>query len=106
MKPNKQQIIPPANGWKAQSLYLVEVAFNDANVIHTAIFYTGYLTDGKPSGYNELCLYDDKYTISDVVYLRALKFVIEQPRTHAKTLSSNIGKTILQGGLDTSAITL
>jgi hypothetical protein len=28
------------------------VAFSSGNVIHKSLFYSGFLTDGKPCGYN------------------------------------------------------
>jgi len=48
-----QTIIPPADGWKPNTLYLVKVAYNRANPIHKALFYSGFLTDkGQPGSYN------------------------------------------------------
>lgn len=85
-----QLIIPPANGWKAESLYLVEVSFSKSNVIHNAVFYTGFLEKGQPAGYNELCLYEDKQDIGDVIFMRAVKFLYKLGRRSTK----NTGKTI------------
>lgn len=46
--------IAPAGGWKPQTYYVCEVAFSADNVIHKAIFYTGFLNgrNGEPEGYN------------------------------------------------------
>ena len=48
----KGTIIPPKGGWKDRTYYIVKVAFSSGNVIHKSLFYSGFLTDGKPCGYN------------------------------------------------------
>lgn len=73
--------IPPADGWEPQTYYLVEVAFSSGNPIKRYFFYSGFINDGKPSGYN--CLLsptgDDKPPISRIYYLKALtKIDMEQ----------------------------
>ena len=70
------QIIPPAKGWEQHSLYQVEVSFDKNNVVHRAVFYSGFLHEGQPAGYNQLWspLYDDApLTISNAHYLKVLR---------------------------------
>lgn len=87
-----QHIIPPKGGWKERTWYHVEVAFTNTNPIHGALFYSGFLHDGNPAGYNTLVShsYDDetyafahsrkvyekvlfKREIHEVYFLRVLK---------------------------------
>lgn len=42
----KKTIIPPEHGWKERQYYVVEVAFNEHNPIHKALFYSGFLNGG------------------------------------------------------------
>ena len=46
----KRKIIKPFLGWKSQTWYLVEVAYNEYNPIHRDLFYTGFL-NGKEEGF-------------------------------------------------------
>lgn len=70
----ERTIIPPEGGWDERSYYLVDVAFSKHNVIHRGFFHTGFLNgkDGTPGAYNELSFYEDKKTISDVFYMKAV----------------------------------
>lgn len=55
MNLKKRTIYKPKNGWKERTYYIVDVAFSANNVIHRAIFYTGFLNgekDGEPGAYN------------------------------------------------------
>lgn len=52
MPPKEKTIIPPAGGWKERTYYVVETAINPCNVVHRAIFYSGFLDKGEPAGYN------------------------------------------------------
>lgn len=56
LPPCKRTIIPPPNGWKPRTYYTVEVAWTEHNVIHKAVFYTGFLNgpNGEPGGYNQI----------------------------------------------------
>lgn len=90
-KPLVPKIIPPENGWKKCSLYLVEVAHNPNNPIHVSTFYTGFLDNkGNPAGYNEVHTpgMHESYEISDIYYLKALKLIADgselekSPNTH------------------------
>lgn len=70
-----QHIYPPPDGWLPQTLYLVEVKFFANNPVHRSTFYTGFLDNGKPCGYNDLhnpgmC---ESNQIEDVFYLRAIR---------------------------------
>lgn len=69
----KQYIYPPKGGWKQNAYYIVDVAFSINNPIHRRIFYTGFLNDGQPAGYNHFDSdYEDgQLTISDATYVKA-----------------------------------
>lgn len=71
----KGTIIPPAEGWESDTYYIVEVAFSGNNVIFRVIFYSGFVRDGKPCGYNGLLStkLDDKPEISELYYLKVLE---------------------------------
>jgi hypothetical protein len=68
-------IIPPKEGWKPESYYVVEVAFFAYNPIHRAIYYSGFLMHDNPCGYNQLWnpCYEGKYEIADIFYLRVIE---------------------------------
>ena len=44
----------PKGGWKESTYYVCNVAFSSHNVIHRAMFFTGFLNgkNGTPGGYN------------------------------------------------------
>lgn len=68
-------ILKPTQGWDAHAWYIVEVAYEPNNVIHKALFYSGYLDgEGRPGGYN--CLinpsYDCNPSIGKVYYLAVI----------------------------------
>jgi len=69
--------IPPKNGWKPDTYYIVDAAFSANNPIHRKIFYTGFLDDkGAPCGYNGFAKFsggDYSYDISDVYYIKAIR---------------------------------
>lgn len=54
MEVDKPRRLEPLGGWKAHTYYVCRVAFSANNVIHNAIFYTGFLNgkNGGPGGYN------------------------------------------------------
>lgn len=55
MPPGKRTVIPPEGGWKRNSYYVVDVAWNSANPVHRAIFCCGLLNDrGEPGNYNQV----------------------------------------------------
>lgn len=46
-------MVPPEDGWKPQTWYLVEVSYRPSNPMHKALFFTGFLDeDGLPAGYS------------------------------------------------------
>ena len=50
----------PEGGWKQNTFYFVEVAWNINNPIHPAIFYSGFLdSKGNPDGYS--CIFNPTY---------------------------------------------
>jgi hypothetical protein len=72
--PIKKAIIPPTNGWKPQSYYKVKVALNANNPIHESIFYSGFLHEGEPAGYNQVWnpTYDRTFPIHEIFYLKVI----------------------------------
>jgi len=91
----KRKIIKPLLGWKSQTWYLVDVAYNEHNPIYRDLFYTGFL-NGKeggflpwrkknPGGYNSITCFGPHYNfitcqgsakeISEVFYLKPIKIV-------------------------------
>jgi hypothetical protein len=71
-------IYPPEDGWKERTWYLVEVSIRPGNPIWKGLFYTGFLQDGKPSGYNgffpaNCAPTEGSYPIQAARYLKAVK---------------------------------
>jgi len=62
LPPVNRTIIKPKGGWKERTYYAVLAAFNPTNIVHRAIFYSGYLhvggkfsgPKGTPAGYNQI----------------------------------------------------
>jgi hypothetical protein len=84
-RPLIKQIIPPRNGWKACSWYLVDVSYNDGNPIHRQLFYTGFLNGNekgtKPGGYNFITAQGDSdygHKINDIYYMRAIRLLVNE----------------------------
>ena len=75
LKIKKGTIIPPVNGWKEKTYYVVRVALGSENVIHKSLFYSGFLQDSKPCGYNCLLnpVYDTKYKLTQTYYLQVIE---------------------------------
>lgn len=75
----KGTVIPPKEGWEERTYYIVEVAYSKGNLIHKTIFYSGFLSSGKPSGYN--CILsptnDGKYNINDLYYLKVIRKLVD-----------------------------
>ena len=71
MKDKKQIIMPPEDGWEHSTYYVVEIAMNKNNPIFKEIFYTGFLSDGKPSGYNMIQGIQEE--IKHVYYMKAIR---------------------------------
>lgn len=74
----------PKGGWKESTYYICNVAFSSHNVIHRAMFYTGFLNgnNGTPGGYNGFVCragYEDgplKYT--DAFYVEPLYELMDE----------------------------
>ena len=74
-------IHPPEGGWKDNTFYVVEVAYKPLNMIHKAIFYTGFCDEkGVPQGYNWLKNggYEDLCSIQEAYYLKAIAELPEE----------------------------
>ncbi len=77
---DKKEIIPPIEGWLEKAYYLVEVAWSNGNPIHRAIFYTGFLHNDHPAGYNQL--YNGSYSIFEdhsitfVYYMKSIRLLV------------------------------
>ena len=71
---SKGTVIPPKGGGRARTWYIVNVSYSATNTIHKSLFFTGFLTDGKPSGYNILVneTYESNKKISDAYYIEAV----------------------------------
>ncbi|AUR92077.1 hypothetical protein NVP1188A_70 [Vibrio phage 1.188.A._10N.286.51.A6] len=67
-------IIPPEGGWKDQCTYRVLVCFSSGNPKHEAIFYSGFVINGQPAGYNQLFnpTWEKNHNIHDVYYLSVI----------------------------------
>lgn len=70
----ERKIYAPEGGWKPQAFYVVEVSFNESNPIHLDIFYTGFLNNGNPAGYNKF-IFAEGSTISAAIYMKPVKFL-------------------------------
>lgn len=72
----EKRIIPPPDGWKAHTLYLVHVSFRGSNPIHEAFCMVGFVDkDRNPAGYSEIYSnsYDQVYPFSYLRYIRAIR---------------------------------
>lgn len=64
----------PDGGWEPQTWYLVEVAFSNNNPIHRQLFFSGFISNGEPCGYNMFAITGDELIeYSDAVYLRVVE---------------------------------
>ncbi len=79
LTPNK---IPPPEGWKAHTYYLVEVSFGSHNAVHLSILAVGFLginsPKGMPGNYSEVWnnTYGKIYHYEDVHYIKAIKELV------------------------------
>ncbi len=70
----KKEIIPPKDGWKESTHYIVDVSYSSGNPVHRSIFYTGFLQDGRPCGYNVIFNpTSDLSHIGEVHYMKAIR---------------------------------
>lgn len=72
--PVAKGVFPPKGGWKENTMYIVDVAFTQSNVIHQSYFFSGFLSDGKPSGYNQIInpTYEEPESMKSTYYMKAL----------------------------------
>ena len=72
MPPKERTIIPPVDGWRPLTYYIVEAAFSTTNPMHDYIFFTGFLNgrDNTPGGYNHFDNTDDYLEIRQAHYLK------------------------------------
>lgn len=82
LPPKERTIYPPAGGWKPQTYYVAHVAHRSTNVVHRAVFYSGFLDKYKnPQGYNVVwnATYEsgDQWPIHEAHYLRVVAEIPE-----------------------------
>ena len=64
---------PPKGGWKERTYYSVLASFFSTNPLHVYVFYSGFLQDGKPCGYNEFCCTEDREEYTDAYIILPIK---------------------------------
>ena len=72
MPPTTRTIIPPADGWRPQTYYIVEASFSTTNPIHDYVFFSGFLNgkEDTPGGYNHFDITDEYTEIHAAHYLK------------------------------------
>jgi len=93
----KRTIIPPKDGWKQKTYYIIECAFSKTNVIHKSILYSGFLHNGEPSGYSFIISagYENIKSFHEAFYIKVLSsFSLEY---RADDIVSGINKEIKNG---------
>lgn len=73
LPPAERTIIPPEGGWVPRTYYVVEVASRPSNLIHRAIFYSGFLNEGVPAGYN--AIYNATYEREDIKPIQRVHYL-------------------------------
>jgi hypothetical protein len=72
----KRLEIPPKNGWKEQTYYIVDAAFSEGNPIHRRIYLHGFNKWGKVNNFNRVVSgFPDSahgYQIKDWYYIKAI----------------------------------
>ena len=66
--------IPPIDGWKPDTYYIVDAAFSNQNPIHRRIFYTGFPKYGKSNAY--ACITSPVWHNEDILdwyYIKAIR---------------------------------
>jgi len=83
-----KRIIPLPEGWKERTLYLVDVSYRPSNPIHRSVFYTGFLHNGNPCGYNEVHAPGMKghVDLNEVYYMVVIKEICSEKDLHPKPL--------------------
>ena len=64
--------------WKERTWYLVDVSYSEFNPIHRALFFTGFLHDGKPGGYNMITssCYARPFSYREAYYLKVIREIV------------------------------
>jgi hypothetical protein len=88
-----QIIIPPKNGWEASTYYVVEVAMRVNNPIFKEIFYSGFLSSGKPNGYNKILGINKE--ISEVKYLKVIRKINSEIENQHKMVKDAAAEYLL-----------
>ena len=71
MPPKEKTIIPPVDGWKPSTWYIVEASFDATNPIHDYVFFSGFLNGIEgPGGYNHFDITDDYMAVHRAHYLK------------------------------------
>ena len=86
----KTEVHAPEGGWKPRTWYLVDVSYFVGNPVHRSLFFTGFLQDGKPCGYNCLIplhgIHDEwPKEWTEVRYLKAIREVISEDEAEKVT---------------------
>lgn len=68
-------VIAPEGGWKERTYYAVDVSYSSGNPIHRSVFYTGFLNNGVPCGYNQIWnpTSEETHTLWEVYYLKVAR---------------------------------
>lgn len=77
----KKRIETPPNGWQDNSLYIVEVAFRPTNPVFSTLFFTGFVHNGIPGGYNQFCLLPEITEYHEAHYLYPVRLIAKQAGT-------------------------
>lgn len=78
----ESKVIPPTEGWKEHTYYLVEVSYSPSNPVHLAILAVGFLginsPEGVPGNYSEIWTntYDHAYPFREAHYLKVIKELV------------------------------
>lgn len=69
----------PKGGWKKQTYYVAEVAFSRHNVVHRALFYSGFLNGkgGLPGGYSGFLTTDGQPGLDAAYYFKPIQAVMD-----------------------------
>lgn len=79
LPPAERAIGMPQGGWKAHTVYVVEVSYGPTNPIHKALLNVGFLDkQDKPAGYSEIwrANYECPMRFGKAHYLAVIKEVI------------------------------
>lgn len=72
----ESKVIPPEEGWKENTCYLVDVSYSQDNPVHRAIFIVGFIDKPNiPGGYSKIWsnTYEVPIPYGGVHYLEVIK---------------------------------